>query len=283
MRKFFIIYVARELRLIFPTPAATAMTIRSMHGAVSGEAIAKMKMKALSIAFSAAFILRIVSQYCLGILWDWHIFTWFYIWGNYNNAALNVENWGWLVEWTPAFIGSGMLVGLNASISFFAGSVIAWGIIGPTLVNYGEAFGYAYYSQADVKAGAITQDFFDKWGGDNGQFTFWSLGPDWVTKDTPSPRFWLLWPGVLMMIAVSFTELAIQYKVVAHISRAIYRGSCAFAADMSRKAGRPNPALEEKGRQTEGALVEDPAEDHELVKWWMWLPLLIIGESAERR
>ena len=52
------------------------MTIRSMHAATTGEAIAKMKMKALSIAFSAALVLRVVSQYATGILWDWHIFTW---------------------------------------------------------------------------------------------------------------------------------------------------------------------------------------------------------------
>ena len=80
LRKFFIIYLARELRLVFPTPSATAMTIRSMHAAASGEAIAKLKMRALGIAFSAALILRVVSQYATGIRWDWHVFTWFFIW-----------------------------------------------------------------------------------------------------------------------------------------------------------------------------------------------------------
>lgn len=71
MRKFFIIYVARELKLIFPTPTACATTIRSMHAAATGEAIAKMKMKALGLAFSGALLLRVVSQYAIGILWDW--------------------------------------------------------------------------------------------------------------------------------------------------------------------------------------------------------------------
>jgi len=69
VRKFFIIYVARELRLIFPTPSATAVTIRSMHLAAGGEAIAKLKMRALSIAFAGAFLLRVVSQYAIGLLW----------------------------------------------------------------------------------------------------------------------------------------------------------------------------------------------------------------------
>ena len=90
MRKFFIIYVARELRLIFPTNSATALTIRSMHLAAGGEALAKLKMRAMSGAFTGAMLLRVVSQYALGILWDWHIFTWFYIWGHHNNLALAV-------------------------------------------------------------------------------------------------------------------------------------------------------------------------------------------------
>jgi hypothetical protein len=74
VRKFFIIYVARELQLVFPTSSATALTIRSMHDAVRGETIGKMKMKALSWAFAAAMVLRVVSQYALGILWEWHFF-----------------------------------------------------------------------------------------------------------------------------------------------------------------------------------------------------------------
>jgi uncharacterized oligopeptide transporter (OPT) family protein len=256
VRKFFIIYVARELRLIFPTPSATAMTIRSMHAAATGEAIAKMKMKALSISFSAAFILRVVSQYALGILWDWHIFTWFFIWGNYNNAALNVENWGWYIEWTPAFIGSGMLVGLNASVSFFAGSVLAWGIIGPALVHNGAAWGEAI----------IPGD--PKWGG---WISFASLDPASSTKDNPSPRFWLVWPGVFLMICVSFTEIALQYKVVGYVARAVFRACCNYANKV-----KPSPWLKKHGESRQENLVEDSAPEHQLVKWWMWLPLLVV-------
>jgi uncharacterized oligopeptide transporter (OPT) family protein len=126
VRKFFIIYVARELRLVFPSASATAMTIRSMHDAINGEVLGKKKMKALSIAFVGALLLRVVSQYAEGIIWEWHFFWWFYVWGHYKNAAIAVENWGWFVQFTPAFIGSGMLVGLNVAISFLAGSVIAW-------------------------------------------------------------------------------------------------------------------------------------------------------------
>jgi uncharacterized oligopeptide transporter (OPT) family protein len=178
LRKFFIIYVARELRLIFPTPSATAMTIRAMHAAATGAEIAKLKMKALSSAFGGAIILRVVSQYCPGILWDWHFFSWFFSWGHHNNYAIHIENWGWIVEWTPAFIGVGMLVGLNTAISFFGGSFLAWAIIGPALVHQKMAFGKA--AAPDVPG---WEDYM----------SYGSLGLASSNKMTPSPRFWMLW------------------------------------------------------------------------------------------
>jgi hypothetical protein len=106
------------------------------------------------------------------------------------DLALAVENWGWYLEFTPAFIGSGMLVGLNVSISFFMGSVLAWGIIGPALVHNGAAWG------VDISGGDPNWD---------GAITFASLSLKASNKDHPSPRYWLLWPGVLLMVAVSFT------------------------------------------------------------------------------
>ncbi|KAF2757380.1 oligopeptide transporter [Pseudovirgaria hyperparasitica] len=266
LRKFFVIYVARELRLIFPTASATAMTIRSMHEAVTGEAIAKLKMRALSAAFSAALVLRVVSQYAIGILWDWHVFTWFFIWGNYNNSALAAENWGWIIEFTPAFIGSGMLVGLNVSISFFMGSVIAWGIIGPSLVAQGMAFGRP--------AASVEDGYGPEW---SGYISYASLSKAFSNKDTPSPRYWLLWPGVLLMIAVSFTELFLQYKIIFFAFRAVFRGTCQGISAAGHALGKKMPWFEKRAEQEVNDLVEDPAPVEEQVKWWMWSPGLILS------
>ncbi|KAB2580544.1 putative oligopeptide transporter [Lasiodiplodia theobromae] len=260
LRKFFIVHVARELSLVFPTATATAMTIRSMHEAVSGELIAKMKTKALAWSFTAAFLLRVVSQYAVGILWDWHIFTWFFIWGGYNNLAINVENWGWLIEFTPAFIGSGMLVGLNVAFSFYGGSILAWGIIGPALVHNGAAFGVAASDDP-------------KW---DGYVSFASLSLSASNKDTPSPRYWMLWPGVLCMIAVSFTELALQWRVFVYGFRAIYRGCCGAIYAMGRAAGKELGYFHERSEQELKDIVEDPALPSERVKTWMWLPGLVV-------
>lgn len=232
-----------------------------MHQAVTGEAIAKMKMIGLSWAFSAALLLRVVSQYAVGILWDWHFFTWFYIWGNYHNSALAVENWGWYLEWTPAFIGSGMLVGLNVSISFLAGSVLAWGIIGPALVHQGKAFG-VNLGEGDPK-----------W---DGYTTFASLNLKACNKDMPSPRYWLLWPGVLTMIAVSFTELALQWKIIWFAFKALYRGIAAGIYAIGHSVGKELTFFKEAGAQADEDLVEDSAAPHEQVKMWMWGPGLLL-------
>lgn len=259
LRKFFIIYVARELNLVFPTPSACAMTIRSMHAAATGEAIAKLKMKALSYSFAFALLLRVVSQYAIGILWDWHIFTWIFIWSGYSNQAIAFENWGWFLEFTPAFIGSGMLVGLNVAFSFFGGSVLAWGIIGPALVHHNIAFGVKPY-EGDPKWDKVV--------------SFYSLSTTWANKETPSPRYWLLWPGVLAMIVISFTELFLQYKVFFIMFKAMGRGATkGFNAFLKSKKG--GDATEEKVEKDENAII-DSAPDHELVKMWMWGPLLIL-------
>lgn len=160
-----------------------------------------------------------------------------------------------------------MLVGLNTAISFYAGSVLAWGIIGPALVHNNEAFGVQVYDTENYP-----QPYYDNW---RGVVSFASLNSHASTKDTPSPRFWLLWPGVLLMIVVSFVELGLQYKVFFFVTKAVYRGSCAGMAAVMRKMGKPNPKLEAKGAQRQDDLVKDFAREDELVKWWMWLPLLI--------
>lgn len=93
----------------------------------------------------------------------------FYIWSGYTNWALNIENWGWYIEWTPAFIGSGMLIGLNSAISMFTG---------PLLVHYGECIGEA------------TIPDNPKW---SPLMSFASLGNIGVGTPSP-PQYWLLWP-----------------------------------------------------------------------------------------
>ncbi|WEW57180.1 hypothetical protein PRK78_002642 [Emydomyces testavorans] len=84
LRKFFLVQVARELDLVFPSSSATAVTIRSMHQAARGASMAQRRLRVM----------------------DWHPFTWMVTSGVFVNFALSLESWGWFIEWTPAFIGS---------------------------------------------------------------------------------------------------------------------------------------------------------------------------------
>ncbi|KAL0474853.1 OPT oligopeptide transporter domain-containing protein [Neurospora intermedia] len=262
LRKFFVVQVARELKLIFPTPTAVALTIRSMHAGAAGSIEAMKKLKCLGLAFGAALAHRIGSYYAIGILYDWHVFTWIHIWSGYKSWALNIESWGWYFEWTPAFIGSGILIGLNPAISMFAGSFMAWGIIGPVLVHYGECIG--------------TQSYPDDphWDSLYNFFSLQNLG-----KVTPSPRYWLLWPGVMVMVCSSMAELLVQYKVIWFGLKSSWQQTCVSINDTLVARGKTNSFFSKQAAKVvrTGEEVEDPAKANEQVKHWHWIVGLIVS------
>ncbi|KAL5091609.1 hypothetical protein Trisim1_002827 [Trichoderma cf. simile WF8] len=256
LRKFFIINVARELNLVFPSPTATALAIRSMHAVGSGASDAMRKVKALGYAFLGAFTHIVVSQYADGILHNWHIFTWFYIWSGYKNGALNIENWGWYIQLTPAFFGSGILVGLNAAVSWWVGTVLAWGLIGPVLVHYGECVGKPYGE--------------GKW---EGLVNFGSMSgigaPGWVA----SPRYWMLWPGVMVLIVYSLVEFLIHIRVVWDGLKYGVRSLAGSVNGVLQSRGKNNTFLEKQAAKAdqESSLMEDFAPPEDQVPVWVWL------------
>lgn len=65
------------------------------------------------------------------------------------------------------------------------------GVMGPILVAKGLGFGTP---ASEEPKWALLMNYA-------------SLSNEFTTIDHPSPRYWLLWPGVLCMIAVSFTGL----------------------------------------------------------------------------
>ncbi|ESK88593.1 oligopeptide transporter [Moniliophthora roreri MCA 2997] len=185
LRKYYIVHQ----KLTFPTPAATAYTIRSLHKGRSGAIIAKKKSLALLYTFIVCFIFRVVASYAPGVIFDWHIGWTLYRLGFTSIIAL--ENYGWWIEFTPAFFGAGMLSGLNASWSFLGGAVLAWGIIAPSLVKNGLAV---------VSRNKVDPNIFSVMS-----LNFINDPSEYITS--PSPRYWLLWPGVLMMLLYSFADI----------------------------------------------------------------------------
>lgn len=129
----------------------------------------------------------------------------FYIWGNYSSSALAVENWLWYIEWTPAFIGSGMLVGMNIGLSYLFGALLSYGIIGPALVSQGLATGIQPYNGT-------------KWE----PYTIYAQMSAGEGGKPPSPRYWLLWPGIMIMLCASLAEVLVQYKVISQTTGALF-------------------------------------------------------------
>ena len=246
LRKFYIL----KQKLIFPSPTATAFTIRSLH-APGGEVTAKKQSRALVYSFAAAFTFVVVNQYASGILMDWHIFYWLYSWGW--KRALVVDNWGWIIEWTPAFLGAGMLSGMNASFSFLGGSFLMWAMIGPAIVATGQATG----RHTGVSASADPREPL-RWN-----YFSMSFDPETEPLHAASPRYWGLWVGVLMMFAYSFAELAMNGPT-------LYRGMRSGAIELYCMVMRkPAPEYEEA--------IPDPVEKQDQVPLWAWTLGLLIS------
>ncbi|CCG82772.1 Putative uncharacterized protein [Taphrina deformans PYCC 5710] len=245
LRKFYIL----KLKLIFPSPTAVAYVVRALHaGGKNAQVAAKKKAMVLAFSFTGAALWRIVSQYAPGIMWDWHIFYWFWE-AQHWNVMIAAESWSWWFELTPAFLGAGILSGLNASLSFFGGSVLAWGLIGPLTIHYGATFGKPILPS---EKGATPI---------KGYMNYNSLSlKDPVHK--PSPRYYNLWIGVMVMLCASFAEIGMNAPL-------LYRGMRRAVLDNLERI----PATREyatKHISNEEQAIPDPSPRSQLVPAWMW-------------
>ncbi|KAG0694195.1 OPT oligopeptide transporter protein-domain-containing protein [Suillus ampliporus] len=203
------------------------------------EATARKKTKALIYSFLCAIILRVVSEYAPGMLWDWHIF---YALNRIGwSSAIAAESWGWIWEWTPAFIGAGMLTGINASYSFLGGSFLAWAILGPILVAKGLAFGSVANSSIPGYMNYMSMSLTDP-------------------IHHPSPRYWMLWPGTLMLLCASFAEVGCNWK-------SLYAGMRSACGTLLQRFSKDNIEVDSF----------DPVPEHERVPFWAWGSLLVLS------
>lgn len=96
-------------------------------------------------------------------------------------------------------------------------------------------------------------------------------------KDFPSPRYWLLWPGVMIMVVTSFTELGVQYKLIWHAFKSAWRAIAVGTNTFARRHGRNIKFLEKSEEiDTNEYHVEDIVGPEEQVAMWMWAPPLMV-------
>lgn len=151
-------------------------------------------------------------------------------------SLIGAENWNWVLEFTPAFIGVGMLVGIHGSYSFVGGTILAWGIIGPAITAAGLA---VVLPLSPEYPGWYTVNSMDL--------------SDPVNK--PSPRYWLIWPGTLLLLAASFSEVAASYKM-------IWQSLKVATQPITRRLG--------KTTYIGASVIDDPIPQSQQVPFWMW-------------
>src|SRR5258708_1828046 len=167
-------------------------------------------------------------------------------------SMISLDHYCWWIEFTPGFYGAGMLSGMNASWSFFMGAVLAWGIIAPSVIATGEAVGL------DL-------------GMDN-RWSYLSLHLKDIEEysKTPSPRYWLLWPGVIMMIVYTLFEVGISSR---HVYYRMLQSLRSGFRDTNQDPANPNdPGSIEKVEDD-----NDPAPPEDRVPLWAWAGGLIIS------
>ncbi|KAH6957810.1 OPT oligopeptide transporter protein-domain-containing protein [Ilyonectria sp. MPI-CAGE-AT-0026] len=253
-RKVFILRLARQLSLYFPMGSASAITIRALHSGTDGTTQAKDNVRGITITFCISCVWSVATSYAPGILYTWNPFWWIYKWGGHSIIA--AVNWGWLSwSWSPSMIGMGMLIDLNASMSYLFGTVLAWGIIGPILVATGAAGGLAY---SEVYPDLVTYNAFD---------------PTHFV-DLPSPRYWVLWPAVFMMLAVSLTGIALEGK---NLARLVQYGGRRIKQGVTRTKSNdgagalPTNSDPKSGTTADAfAAIPDPVPKDQQVRWWEW-------------
>ncbi|KJX93603.1 hypothetical protein TI39_contig4286g00001 [Zymoseptoria brevis] len=241
LRKFYII----RLKGIFPTPTATAITIRSLHAAgIAGGALQKAKVL-VTILPLLAWSRR--EAYTPQASWDWNISWWIYKTTPWK-SVIAAGNWGWYIQLTPAFFGVGMLTGLNVGLSYLSGAIVVWGVIGPATVHTGVTFGVPRKSNPDV-------------------ISYKSLDLDDPVNE-PSARYFLLWPGLMILMCATFTKLAMN-------APALWKGLKLVIAENAKRLPKYRRFDWAKDRANDFLLREDhedddPAPLHERVPKWMW-------------
>lgn len=168
---FFAVPLRRQMveveKLRFPTGTATAETIMAMFSE-AGEAIAKSRVL---VACGVAAGLFTLSSYFVPQLKEPPIHQWLGI-----GLLIAAANWTFTVNLGPALIGAAMIIGPRVVLSWFAGTIIGWALLGPLV----HELGWAPSDQVATIAGGT--------------------------------RGWILWPGVALMISESLMTLAMSWK-----------------------------------------------------------------------
>ncbi len=164
-------------KLPFPGGMASAETLKQMY-AKGQEAMSRVRM--LGIGAVIASVVALVVEYAKVPKWA-PPFSWA---AGAPVAAkgiskISLTNLGFALDPSPLMAAVGVLVGFRAAASLFLGSIVAYAVLGPYVLEQGWAL--------------PTAKIADK---------------PWYTPLLS----WLLWPGVALMVTSSLTSLAFSWR-----------------------------------------------------------------------
>ncbi|KAK9767810.1 hypothetical protein K7432_002091 [Basidiobolus ranarum] len=233
-------YFVLKQDLPFPSPRATAESIKALHETITGEKDAMKKAKVMAAGFLLSFVVVLLA-YWLYFLDKIHIIFWI---GSAvgSTRMMNADRiWRWQLEPNFAFFGAGLMTPPHTLVSFLLGAVIAYGIAGPLMVESGylvAAYGFG-------KAG-------------NG-----------------SAQAWFIWPGISLMLFTSLTELAVHWR---SFKNALMDGCEVLRSrliQLRHHLGRSNSSIDcnKPMQETNDKLHENldpvPAEKQIPALWWI--------------
>jgi len=165
--------------LPFPGGIASAETLKEMY-AKGKEAMARVKMLISAAIFAACLKLYTSLAGIRFMAPD----VGFEAKGKLKEAgytSLSLKNLGFALDPTVLLVGVGGLIGIRACASMLLGAILAWGVIGPAMME----IGYANPGLADPNA-------------------------SWYNATLT----WLLWPGVAMMVTSSLASFAFSWRSI---------------------------------------------------------------------
>ncbi|KAJ5801824.1 uncharacterized protein N7518_003892 [Penicillium psychrosexuale] len=249
LRKFFIEKKsARDLNLIFPSSTVTALTIRNMHSATDHAATAVQQMRVTLWAFCGAAGLRDLFAVSCRVGMAGYM-QWDYLQTLQLRRKAGAGS-GMDSCYDRIWLGSGMVSPIfDIKYSVAIVSCLYRAITGPYIVSQEMAFGSPVSSEP-------------YW---SGLMSYTSMSSQYANSEHPSPRYWLLWPGVTCMLTVALTELLCQWCTMfqrSHVSmlRLLKR-------IWSRKFYVPVPSEEGK----------DDEKNPDQIASWMWAPGLLVA------
>src|SRR5882757_5415833 len=78
----------------------------------------------------------------------------------------------------------------------------------------------------------------------------------------PSPRYWLLWPGTLMLLCASFAEVGCNW-------RSLYAAMRSACGNVLQRFSKDSQSAEDD--------IFDPVPENERVPFWAWGSLLVVS------